>query len=130
MKLVIGKSCKLLIVFTTLHIEMRFSKYYTLKSSLQILRSALLDDRSSRAGDSISGSVLSRGSILSKQLHVFECIHVVYCRRGYFRWGKFSRKCWQDISRGGNFHDSTHISFIKAYGFYFRVGVIFAKKTK
>ena len=53
-----------------------------------------------------------------------------YCKRGYFRWGKISRKCWQDVSRGGNFHDSTHISFIKTYGFYFRVGVIFAKKTK
>ena len=53
-----------------------------------------------------------------------------YCKRGYFHWGKISRKCWQDISCGGNFHDTTHISFIKAYGFYFRVGVIFAKKTK
>ena len=53
-----------------------------------------------------------------------------YCKRGYFRWGKISRKCWQDVSRGGNFHDSTHISFIKTYGFYFRVGVIFTKKTK
>ena len=53
-----------------------------------------------------------------------------YCKRGYFRWGKISRKCWQDISRGGNFHDTTHISFIKAGGFYFRVGVIFAMKTK
>ena len=31
-------------------------------------------------------------------------------------------KCLQDISRGGNFHDTTPISFIKAYGFYFRVG--------
>ena len=30
----------------------------------------------------------------------------------------------------GNFHDTTPISFITAYGFYFRVGVIFAKKTK
>ena len=36
---------------------------------------------------------------------------------------------YKDISRGGNFHD-TPISFIKAYGFYFRVGVIFVKKTK
>ena len=53
-----------------------------------------------------------------------------YCKRGYFRWGKISRKCWQNISRGGNFHDTTHISFKKAYGFYFRVGVIFAKMTK
>ena len=55
---------------------------------------------------------------------------IEYCKRGYFRWGKISRKCWRDISRGGNFHDTTNISFIKAYGFYFRVGVIFAKKTK
>ena len=35
---------------------------------------------------------------------------------------------WQDISHGGNFHDTT-ISFITAYGFYFHIGVIFAKKT-
>ena len=53
-----------------------------------------------------------------------------YCKGGYFHWGKISRKCWQDISRGGNFHDTTSISFIKAYGFYFCVGVIFVKKTK
>ena len=33
---------------------------------------------------------------------------------------KFLRKCWQDISYGGNFHDTTPISFIKVYGFYFR----------
>ena len=52
-----------------------------------------------------------------------------YCKRGYFRWGKISRKWSQDISCGGNFHNITHISFIKAYRFYFRVGVIFAKKT-
>ena len=53
-----------------------------------------------------------------------------YCKRGYFRWGENSPKCWEDISRGGNFHDITHISFIKAYVFYFSMGVIFAKKTK
>ena len=53
-----------------------------------------------------------------------------YCKRGYFCWGKISRNCCQDISRGGNFHDTTPMSFIKAYGFYIRVGVIFAKKTK
>ena len=56
-----------------------------------------------------------------------------YCKRGYFRWGEISRKCWQGISRGGNFHDTAPISFIKAYGFYgfnIPVGVIFAKKTK
>ena len=53
-----------------------------------------------------------------------------YCKLGYFRWGKISPKCWQDVSRGGNFHDTTPISFLKVYGFYFCVGVIFAKKAK
>ena len=52
--------------------------YYTLRSSLQILRSVVLDDGTSRAGDLTSGSVLSRGSIISKRPHVFECIHVTY----------------------------------------------------
>ena len=56
-------------------------------------------------------------------------IHM-YCKCGYFGWGKILRKCWQDISLGGNFHDTTHFSFIKAYGINFRVGVIFAKQTK
>ena len=39
--------------------------YYTLRSSLQILRSGVLNDGTSRAGDMKSGSVLSRGSIIS-----------------------------------------------------------------
>ena len=30
----------------------------------------------------------------------------------------------------GYFYDTTHIFFIKAYGFYFRVGLIIAEKTK
>ena len=47
-----------------------------------------------------------------------------------FAGGEISRKCWQDISRGGNFHGTTPIFFIKAYWFYFRMEVIFAKKTK
>ena len=55
---------------------------------------------------------------------------MTYCKRGYFRGGKISRKCWQDISSGGNFHDTAPISFIKAYGFNFCVGEIFAKKAK
>ena len=38
-------------------------------------------------------------------------------------------KCKQDISHGVNFHDSTPIPFMKAYGLYLRVGVIF-EKTK
>ena len=28
-----------------------------------------------------------------------------YYKRGYFRWGKISRKCWQELSRWGYFHD-------------------------
>ena len=66
-------------------------------------------------------------TIISDSTHL--CA-VTDCKHGYFRWGKISRKCWQDISCGDNFHDTTPISFIKAYGFYFHVGVIFAKKTK
>ena len=47
-----------------------------------------------------------------------------------FAGGKFREKFVKTFHLGGNFHDTTPISFIKAYGFYFRVGVIFAKKTK
>ena len=36
----------------------------------------MLDNGTSRAGDLKSGSVLSRGSIISKRPHVFEYIHV------------------------------------------------------
>ena len=54
----------------------------------------------------------------------------MYCKCGYFRWGKISRNCWQvDFSRGGNFHDVSPISLIKSYGFYFPAGEIFANKT-
>ena len=38
----------------------------------------MLDDGTSHAGDLKSGSVLSRGSIISKRPLVFECIHVTY----------------------------------------------------
>ena len=49
------------------------------------------------------------------------------CKRGYFRCGKISRKCWQDISRGVDFHDTTPISFIKAHVFL-RVGLNFREE--
>ena len=49
---------------------------------------------------------------------------------GYFPRWKISRKCCQDISCRGNFQDTTPFSFVKAFWFYFRVGVIFAKKQK
>ena len=54
---------------------------------------------------------------------------IKYCKRGYFRWGKISRKCSQDLSRGGNFHDISPIFSIKSSGFYFPEGEIFAKKV-
>ena len=47
-----------------------------------------------------------------------------------FTGGKFRENVGKTFHFGGNFHDTTYISFIKAYGFYFRVGVIFAKMTK
>ena len=34
------------------------------------------------------------------------------CQNGYC-------KCWQELVREGNFHDTTHIFFIKSCGFYF-----------
>ena len=49
-----------------------------------------------------------------------------------FAGGKFRENVGKTIffSCGGNFHETTPVSFINAYGFYFCVGVIFAKKTK
>ena len=44
---------------------------------------------------------------------------------GYFRWGKISQKCWQDLSRGGDFHDISPIYLVNSYGFYFPTGEIF-----
>ena len=52
-----------------------------------------------------------------------------YCKRGYFRWGKISQKCWQGLLCGGNFQDYTPNSLIKSYGFYFREGEIFMMKA-
>ena len=57
-------------------------------------------------------------------------IYDTYCKRGYFRWGKISWKCWQDISRGGNFHDTAPFSFIKSYGFYFSRGGNFREEDQ
>ena len=47
-----------------------------------------------------------------------------------FAGGKFHENVVKTFHYGGNFHDTTPISFIKAYGFYFRMVVIFVKKTK
>ena len=54
----------------------------------------------------------------------------MYCKRGYFRWEKNFAKMFARHFTCGNFHDTSPISFIKAYGLYFPEGVIFAKKTK
>ena len=69
----------------------------------------------------------SKGAQLCKKL--FNRNEFKYCKHGHFRWGKISRKCWQDLSRGVNFHNVSSISLIKSYGFYFPVGEIFVKKT-
>ena len=78
----------------------------------------------------LDGSLKIYGKITIYKGYWFH-IHV-YCKRGYFRWGEILQKCchWQDISCGGNFHDTISISFIKAYEFYFHMGGIFVKKTK
>ena len=47
-----------------------------------------------------------------------------------FAGGKFRKNVGKKFHLGGNFYDTTPISFIKAYGYYLRVGIIFAKKTK
>ena len=47
-----------------------------------------------------------------------------------FAGGKFRENVGKTFSRGGNFHETTTISFIKAYGLYFCMGVIFANKTE
>ena len=44
-----------------------------------------------------------------------------------FAGGKFRENVVKTFSHWVNFHDTSLISFIKAYGFYFRVGEIFAK---
>ena len=53
---------------------------------------------------------------------------VFYCKPGYFRWGEISRK--RHLTWGLIFTFLLVFFFIKACGFYFHVGVIFAKKTK
>ena len=55
-------------------------------------------------------------------LKTFFVVTLVYCKCGYFRLGTISRKCWQDLSHGGNFHDISPISLTKSYGFYFSAG--------
>ena len=47
-----------------------------------------------------------------------------------FPGGKFRENVGKTFHVGVIFTILTPISFIKAYEFYFRVGVIFAKKTK
>ena len=46
----------------------------------------------------------------------------IYCNRGSFRCGKISQKCCQNLSCWDNFHNTSHISLIKSYGFSFLGG--------
>ena len=60
--------------------------------------------------------------IVSTAMSLLVCARdgkLINCKCGYFRLGKISWKCWQVISHGGNFHDTTPISFTKAYWVYF-----------
>ena len=53
-----------------------------------------------------------------------------YCKRGIFAGGGgISRKCWQDLSHGGNFHNTTPFSLRNSYRFNFCAAEIFAKKA-
>ena len=67
------------------------------------------------------------------KLHnVWRDLHIdLTVNMGFFSLGEggISRKYWQDISRGGNFHDTIYIFLIKSCGFYFRAGEILAKKS-
>ena len=42
---------------------------------------------------------------------------------------KFCEKCWKDPSPGDNDHDTSPISLIKSYGFYFRLWEVFRNKN-
>ena len=77
---------------------------------------------------------------MNQTVHVNTPVHKVDVFSGYFErdtvnvvifaGGKFRKNVGKTFHVGGNFHDTTPISFIKAYGFYFGEGVIFANKTK
>ena len=56
-----------------------------------------------------------------------KCPYIHFCKRGYFLRENFAKMLARHFT-WGNFHDTTPISFIKAYGF--SRGVIFAKRTK
>ena len=57
--------------------------HVAVKSANATFSRVRLEDGASRAGDLKSDSVLSRGSIISKRLHVFECIHVTCIKTQY-----------------------------------------------
>ena len=46
-----------------------------------------------------------------------------------FAGEKNLQKCWQDLSRGGNFYNILPISLIKFYGFYFPAGKFPRKRS-
>ena len=73
-------------------------------------------------------------------MNIYEII-LPYCKCGIFAvcvcvcvWGGgggggISRKCWQDLSHGGNFHNTTPFSLRNSYRFNFFAAEIFAKKA-
>ena len=73
--------------------------------------------------DKVFGQGDENKSVFSFMGSVFQ-VKGNYCKCGYFCWVKILRKCWQDISRWGNFHNTAPYYFIKALKawFNFRVG--------
>ena len=58
-------------------------------------------------------------------IHInIDLFRLTYCKRGCFRWGKITRKWWQDISRGGNFHDTAPIFLQKG------IWVLFSRRRQ
>ena len=84
----------------------------------------------------ISSCILAMFILLIKSLttkaHPQACTlwlwHHWHCKCGYFRWGETLRICWQALSHGCNFQDTSPICWIKSYGFYFHVGEIFCEE--
>ena len=81
--------------------------------------------------------------VMVKFLLLYLPVQFIYCKCGYFPWGgnfeKMLARHFHVGGGGGNFHDTTSLSFIltrvvnslilKTIWFYFCVAVILAKKT-
>ena len=64
-------------------------------------------------------------SVCTQRFSLIDNHEAQYCN-DYFREGIISRKCWQDLSCGGNFHN-TYFSLIVIWVLIFCLGEIFSK---